>query len=218
MRLATFSLTLFSSAFLAASFAAAQAPYVGGEHEVIVNDPYAAGVSPPGIASNAGYYAYRLPMGLGAGANRTWGYGGTCCSNVWDGYCNEQNCHQLGGCKRCKGCNGCNKPSFWSKLKCSRINIFASKSCGCQHGHCQANCGHSCSSCGAAQADEATAPAADYDPGDAGEAMPLPPQARSSRAMPLAGVSRAELDDETVVHQSWSMPRMSSAPKKSSRR
>ena len=115
MRLAIFSMTLFSTALVAAKFAEAQSPYAGGvEHEVVMGDPYSQGGYSP-----AGYYSYRAPQGL-SGPNSTWGYGGSCCSNVWDGYCAEQHCNQL-------GCHGCQKSSFWCKLKCARIKIFGSK-------------------------------------------------------------------------------------------
>ena len=202
MRLAIFSMALFSSAFLTASFAAAQPPYVGGvEHEVVMDEGY----SPTGLAP-AGYYGYRGPMNWGA-PNSNWGYSGGCCSNVWDGYCEEQSCHQL----------GCHKGSLWCKLKCFRVKIFGSKSCCCGQSCCQSHCGQGCcNGCGVSHAGEEMAPAAEYDAGEP-EAMPLPPQTRSSHASPLSKASRSQRNDHAGVRQSWSMPRMSSAQKSSRR-
>lgn len=192
MRLAIFSFAVFSTALLfTAKLPAAQAPYeVADEHEVVMAD----GDAP------AGYYAYRASLGWGV-ANSNWGYGGTCCSNVWDGYCAEQSCHRP----------GCHNGSLRCKLKCMRIKIFGSKSCGCQHCGCQSHgnpcCGHGC---GAAHPGEMTAPAADYESSEPLEAMPMPPQARSSRAAPSSEAARRARDSQTIARQSWSMPRMSS--------
>lgn len=193
MRLATFSLTLFSSALLATNFAAAQANYeTQAEHEVVMTDGYAP----------AGYYAYRAPMGMVAGPNSNWGYTGTCCANVWDGYCEEnQGCHQL----------GCHKGSLWCKLKCMRIKIFGGKQCGCQQCCCNSHSGHCCGNgCGAAHAGEMPAPPADYDPAEPEEHMPLPPQVRSPRTTTASKAALRARKNQAAVRQSWSMPRMSS--------
>lgn len=190
MRLAILSLTLSLSAFAATDFAAAQSPYVDEPgHQSHLGGSFAPGP----------YYAYRAPMNLGYGVNGTWGYNGTCCDNVWDGYCAEQSCSH------------CQKGSFWCKLKCARIKIFGKKQCGCQHGGCQSGCGHCCSGgCGAAHASDAMPPAVEYDSGEPEEIMPLPPQTRSSHASPLSRASRSMRNDQPGVRQSWSMPRMTS--------
>ncbi|HUY91705.1 MAG TPA: hypothetical protein VMV10_23385 [Pirellulales bacterium] len=201
MRLAIFSLTLFSFALLAADFAEAQTPYVGGgEHEVVMGDPYSQG----GYAA-AGNYAYRAPMGLGGGPNSTWGYGGTCCANVWDGYCEQQQgCHRL-------GCNGCQKGSLWCKLKCMRIKIFGGKQCGCQQGCCHSHCSHGCgNACGGVHGGEMAAPPADYDSAEPAESMPLSPQARSPKPSSASEAAQRARNGQAAVRQSWSMPRMSS--------
>lgn len=190
MRLAVFPSTLFSIALFAANLPGAQAPSEAvGEHEVVMTEGYAP----------TGYYAYRAPMGWGV-ANSNWGYGGTCCSNVWDGYCAEQNCHRL----------GCHQGSMRCKLKCMRIKIFGSKQCGCNG--CQSHGNHCCGNgCGAAQAGEVTAPPTDYESSVPPESMPMPPQARSSKSSRASGAARRARDSQAVVRQNWSMPRMSSA-------
>lgn len=196
MRLAIFSLTLSLYAFVATQFAAAQTTYIDEPgHQSHLGGSFAPGP----------YYAYRAPMNLGYGVNATWGYNGTCCDNVWDGYCGEQRCRH------------CQKGSFWCKLKCSRINIFAKKQCGCQHSGCQSNCGHccagGCSSCGCGSGHAGgpmAPPTAEYDSAEPVETMPLPPQTRSSHASPLSKASRSTRNGQPGVRQNWSMPRMSS--------
>jgi hypothetical protein len=195
MRLAIFSLTLSLFAFVAPQFAAAQTTYIDEPgHQSHLGGSFAPGP----------YYAYRAPMNLGYGVNATWGYNGTCCDNVWDGYCGEQRCRH------------CQKGSFWCKLKCSRINIFGKKQCGCQHGGCNSGCGHCCAGgcsggCGSGHAGGTMAPsAAEYDSAEPVDSMPLPPQTRSSHASPLSKASRSTRNDQPGVRQNWSMPRMSS--------
>jgi hypothetical protein len=190
MRLAAFSLTLFSFAVIATELAVAQTTYMDEPgHQSHLGGSFAPGP----------YYAYRAPMNLGYGVNGTWGYTGTCCDNIWDGYCEEQSCSH------------CQKGSFWCKLKCARIKIFGRKQCGCQHGGCTSGCGHCCSGgCGAGHVVGVMAPSSDYDSAEPVESMPLPPQARSSHASPLSKASRTTRNDQSGARQSWSMPRMSS--------
>ena len=46
------------------------------------------------------YFSTGYPGGYVGGGG--WGYGGSCCNNIWAGYCNE-----MQGCGGCGGCGGC---------------------------------------------------------------------------------------------------------------
>jgi hypothetical protein len=131
-----------------------------------------AGYGGWGYASPAfGYAGYNGGMGGYAGGGGGWGYTGSCCNNIWAGYCNEigcgRRCHVKHRC-RALGCgagpccqptcdtgacgDACGAPSCGSAAPCGRRHFchrfrracgsLCGMGSGCYSGSCGASMGY----------------------------------------------------------------------------
>jgi hypothetical protein len=213
MRRCIFSFAWLTSILALANSASAQTSFEMAEMQGAMT--YEGGVSP------AGYYGHA--MQLPTGPNSNWGYSGTCCSNIWAGYCEE---HQ--GCRH--GCHrnaGCGKTSLWQRLMCARPKLFGNSNC-CGRSHCR-GCGRrGCSSgagnCGAGNCGSGNCSVGHYGPlngensgaADAEEIMPMPPETNLPEKLPYDAASPGD-DHQTSVRKGWNMPRITSSHVKSRR-
>ncbi len=195
MRLAAFSLSIIASTLCSASLIHAQSIYETAD----------AGVAPipVGGAWHMGYsYNYSNPHALPMG-NSNWGYAGTCCSNIWSGYCEEeQGCHR--GCSHgCNSCGGCSCGGLWCKLWRGRPKLFGSKGhCGCQQSCQQGGCG--------AEGCSTAVPfrSAESDAAETEQLMPLPPH---PRRQPYDDAPSPGDETRSKMRKSYRMPQMTSA-------
>jgi hypothetical protein len=211
---------LLTSILALANSASAQTSYEMVEMQGAMT--YGGGVSP------AGYYGgYDSPaMQLPSGPNSNWGYSGTCCSNVWAGYCEENQ-----GCPRCGDHRnaGCCKTRLWQRLICARPKLFGNSSC-CGRSQCRGcgrcGCSSGAANCGAGNCGSGYCGAGNYGAGNYGagetsgaagaeEVMPMPPQSNSPENLPHDGAASPADDNQSSVRRSWSMPRITSSRVKS---
>ncbi|HVX60401.1 MAG TPA: hypothetical protein VHC19_07365 [Pirellulales bacterium] len=168
-----------------------------------------------GSAFHPGYsFNYSNPYAYPTGPHN-WGYAGTCCSNIWAGYCDEeQGCHHglFHGGLRCK-------------LKhCGQKLLRSRRHCGCRSHGC--GCGHEtrCSNgscCGGPGAyEDAEAPPAEL------LAPPRPPEPMRPEATPPSYDEPPPRSEEAPspsdearprVRKSYRMPQMTSARAKTRR-
>ncbi|HEV7222504.1 MAG TPA: hypothetical protein VGN42_07370 [Pirellulales bacterium] len=208
MRRCIFCFALLTTTLALANSAGAQTSFEMGELQGPVL--YEGGVAP------ASYYGH--VMQLPAGPNSNWGYSGTCCSNVWAGYCEaNQGCRHCGRHRKA----GCCKTSLWRRLMCARPKLFGNNGCCGQQGCGQArrcNCGACGCSSGAANCGGGDCGIGNYGPADgegldaagAEEVMPLPPQTKPEK-LPYDEAASPGDDDQSSVRKSWNMPRVTSS-------
>lgn len=185
MKSVLFSLGAVASIMFSPIGAQAQSP--------IAYDDGGAPTIMPGRAP-AGYsYNFNVPCAMPT-APTNWGYAGTCCSNIWAGYCdNEQGCPSV-------FCHG----GLWCRLTHCRPKLFGAKhGCNCRHHGC--HCERSaCSgaSCCHARIDGAAG-------ASSGELMPLPPAQPAEQ--PYDGAPSPGDGARSRARKSYRMPQMTSA-------
>lgn len=202
MRLLVFSFGVVALTLLSAGLAQAQT-YAAGHPTGPAAIPMMVGSSfHPGYSFN-----YSNPYAYPTGPHN-WGYSGTCCSNIWAGYCEEE-----------QGCyHGLFRGGLRCKLKQCGCKLFsARRRCGCCSHGC--SCGHEtyCSAgscCGAPGVyEDAAAPPAEL-------MAPRPPeelQPTYDEGPSPSDEGPAPNDDEARprVRKSYRMPQMTSARAKS---
>lgn len=197
MRLSVFSFGVVALTLLSAGSVRAQ-PYPTGPAAI----PVMVGSSfHPGYSFN-----YSNPYAYPTGPHN-WGYAGTCCSNIWAGYCDEeQGCHHglFHGGLRCK-LKHCGQKLFGSKRHCG----CRSQGCGCGHETCCS--GGSCCRGSAVYEDaqappeEMLAPRRPPETSPSETAPPEPAQPSSDEAPSPSDEARRR------VRKSYRMPQMTSA-------
>lgn len=212
MRRSIFSFALLMSILALANSASAQTSFEMAEMQGAMT--YEGGISPAGYYGRYDGQAMQLP----SGPNSNWGYSGTCCSNVWAGYCEENQ-----GCPRCGHHRnaGCCKTSLWQRLMCARPKLFGNSNC-CGRSQCR-GCGRCRCSSGATNCGAGNCGMGYYGPlngensGAAGaeEVMPMPPQSNLPEKLPYDGAASPADDNQSSVRRSWSMPRITSSRVKS---
>ena len=220
MRRCIFCFALLTTTLALANSAGAQTSFEMGEMQGPVL--YEGGIAP------ASYYGHA--MQLPTGPNSNWGYSGTCCSNVWAGYCEENQ-----GCRHCGRHHhhaGCCKTNLWRRLMCIRPKLFGNNGCCGRQGCGKARCGN-CGRCGCSSGGSNCASGTcgggncgldSYGPANgetlgapgAEEVMPSPPQSNSPQTqspekLPYDDAASPGDGDQSSVRKSWNMPRVTSS-------